>query len=126
MAALDAALDKTLETHSQRLATLQEQAMTSGNSAVERLTDQARRIWDSGKEQQIAIGKLVQGVAAHVQAMTRLQAGEEQLARLQEALNHNLSALHAAGTLDQAVHSLTAAIHLLTTRADSSRARTAA
>ena len=49
--------------------------------------------------------------------MAKLQDGEGQLNRLQEALNNNLSALAGAGNFEQALHSLTAAIHMITARA---------
>jgi len=49
--------------------------------------------------------------------LTRVQEGEKQLIRLQEVLSQNLAALAGAGAFEQAVNSLTAAIHLLTARA---------
>ena len=55
--------------------------------------------------------------AAQAQVLGRLQEGEKQLIRLQEALNQNLTALAGAGSFEQAVQSLTAAVHLLTARA---------
>jgi hypothetical protein len=125
-ARLAAAMERTLDAHATRLGNLEKQAIESGAGAIERLAVQARAVCESGKEQQLAIAKLVQGVTAHLQALGRLQAGEEQLLRLQESLDRNLRALHAAGTLDQAVHSLTAAIHLMTSRADAHRSREAA
>jgi hypothetical protein len=125
-AALEIAMNRTLETHAGRLAALEKQAISSGASAVERLAEHARAVCDAGKEQQQALAKLVQGVAAQVQSLGQLTSGAEQLLRLQETLDRNLSALNAAGTLDQAVHSLAAAIHLLTSRADIHRTRKAA
>jgi biopolymer transport protein ExbB/TolQ len=124
--ALAAALEQTLEAHARRLTALEKQAVESGSGAVERIAEHARAVCEAGKDQQAALARLVQGVAAQVQALGRIQAGAEQLVRLQDALNQNLSALAAAGTFDQAVHSLTAAIHLLTTRAEATRPRAAA
>jgi hypothetical protein len=48
--------------------------------------------------------------------LTKLQEGEGQLVRMQELLQQNLSALSSSGSFEQAVLSLTAAIHLMTTR----------
>ncbi len=124
--ALQKAMERTLEAHAARMSALEKQAITSGAGAVERLAEQARAVCDAGKEQQLALAKLVQGVAAQVQALGRLQTDGEQLVRLQETLDRNLSAVAAAGSIDQAVHSLTAAIHLLTTRAEVNRATKAA
>ena len=47
----------------------------------------------------------------------QLQADEKQLVQMQELLNRNLDVLAGAGTFEQAVHSLTAAIHLMTLHA---------
>jgi biopolymer transport protein ExbB/TolQ len=123
---LERAMERTLEAHAVRMKELEKQTVNSGSAAVERLAGHARAVCDAGKEQQQALAKLVQGVAAHVQALGRLQSNSEQLIRLQETLDRNLSAVTAAGTLDQAVHSLTAAIHLLTSRAETARKRDAA
>jgi len=55
----------------------------------------------------------------------RLTEGEKHLTQLQAALNQNLAALAGAGAFEQAVHSLTAAIHLLTARVTPGAAATA-
>jgi len=47
-----------------------------------------------------------------------LLEGEQQVLRLQESLSQTLQALAQAGTLDRTLHSLTAAVHLLTSRAE--------
>jgi biopolymer transport protein ExbB/TolQ len=125
-AALEQALQRTHEAYAVRMEELEKQAVDIGATAVERLAEQARGVCEAGKEQQHALAKLVHGVAAQVQVLGRLQAGEEQLLRLQETLDRNLSVVAVAGSLDKAVHSLTAAIHLLTTRTEDSRPRTAA
>ncbi len=52
-----------------------------------------------------------------LEALAKVQEGEKQLLRLQELLNQNLSTLAGTGAFEQAVNSLTAAIHLLTARA---------
>jgi biopolymer transport protein ExbB/TolQ len=94
-AALEAALEKTLKSHAERL------------SASEKVS-----------------GKLLEQVAALAAAVTqqhaalaKLQEGERQLVRLQETLARNLDSLAGAGSFEEAVHSLTAAVHLLTARA---------
>jgi biopolymer transport protein ExbB/TolQ len=116
IAALEAAMDKTLEAHTRRLATLEKEAVESGAEAMEQVAAQARAVCEAGREQQAALSKLVQGIAAHSQALARVQDGEKQLVHLQQTLTQNLTTLAGAGAFEQAVHSLTAAIHLLTTR----------
>jgi biopolymer transport protein ExbB/TolQ len=57
----------------------------------------------------------------HAQALEALGDQQAQLVRLQEALQENLTALAGSGAFEQAVHSLSAAIHLLTTRVQGHR-----
>ena len=59
--------------------------------------------------------------AAQTEALVHLQEGETQLVRLQERLQQNLETLADAGTFQQAVHSLTAAIHLMTSQVGTQR-----
>ena len=60
---------------------------------------------------------VAESLSRQADALIRLQEGETQLARLQESLNQNLAALTGSGAFEEAVQSLTAAIHLLTMRA---------
>ena len=62
------------------------------------------------------IGMVAENLSRQADAMGRLHDGETQLIRLQESLQQNLAALAGAGAFEEAVQSLTAAIHLLTTR----------
>jgi hypothetical protein len=61
----------------------------------------------------------IEALSAQTAALARLQEEGKQLARLQDLLNQNLNALQGAGAFEQAVQTLTAAIHLLTTKATS-------
>jgi hypothetical protein len=97
--ALEAALERTLHSHAQRLAAAEQQA-----------GDRSARVLEQ-------VARVAAGMAAQADALAGLQEGERQLLQLQELLAQNLEALAGAGTLDQAVHSLTAAVHLLTARA---------
>jgi biopolymer transport protein ExbB/TolQ len=114
--ALEAALERTLASHAQRLAALEKQTLDQSTGLIQRLTELAAAVRDTGKEQGAALAHLAQGLAAQTEALTGLQDGEKHLLRLQETLNQNLAALTSAGAFEQAVHSLTAAIHLLTAR----------
>ncbi len=96
--ALSTALERTLTAHTQRM------------EAVEKKTlDQAARVMEQLSALQHEIGR-------QSAALAGLQEGEAQLARLQDSLNKNIEAVAAAGVLQDAVHSLTAAVHLLTAR----------
>jgi biopolymer transport protein ExbB/TolQ len=116
-AVLEAALEKTLETHARRLTELERQVVNQGGGLVEELARLATVVRETGREQQAAAAQIAQAAADQVGALTLLHEGEKNLRRLQETLNQNLAALAGAGTFEQAMHSLTAAIHLLTARA---------
>ncbi|HEY2828172.1 MAG TPA: MotA/TolQ/ExbB proton channel family protein [Pirellulales bacterium] len=51
-----------------------------------------------------------------VETLSNLNRGEGELVKLQQTLTQNLQGLREAGQLDQALHGMTAAIHLLTAR----------
>jgi biopolymer transport protein ExbB/TolQ len=104
-AALGEALDQTLETHQRRLAALEQH--------VER---QTAALAEAGREHQEGLARVIDAVAAQTDALARLQDDGKQLIRLQDALHHNLAALQAAGSFEQAVQTMTAAIHLLTAK----------
>jgi hypothetical protein len=114
--ALESALEHTMEMHTRRLAELEKQTVEHTSGMLERLTGLAAAVRDSGKEQQASLAKVAQAVAGQVEALAQLQQGDKNLRRLQETLNQNLAVLAGAGTFEQALHSLTAAIHLLTAR----------
>jgi hypothetical protein len=116
-AALETALERTLEAHGQRAAAVEKQALDQGGRLFEQLGALAAAVRDTGREQQAALARVGEGIAAQAAALGRLQEGERALVQLQTAMHQNLQALAASGSFDQAVHSLTAAIHLLTARA---------
>jgi biopolymer transport protein ExbB/TolQ len=97
-AALEQALQGTLREHARHAAALQEQATAAAS------------------EQQTALEKVAEGVAQQTRVLAGLQAGEQKLMRMQESLDRNLNLLANAETLQQTLHSLTAAVHLLTVR----------
>jgi predicted nucleic acid-binding Zn-ribbon protein len=117
--ALEAALEKTLETHARRLAALEKQMLEHGGGIVGELAGLANAMQANSREQQASLAQVTQAVAAQVEALASLQEGDKHLRRLQETLNQNLATLAGAGAFEQALHSLTAAIHLLTARANS-------
>jgi biopolymer transport protein ExbB/TolQ len=94
-AALEAALDKTLSTHQARLGAWEQ----------------------SVSEHQASLAQVIEAVAGQTDALAHLQEDSKQLVCLQDALHQNLAALQGAGAFEQAVQSLTAAIHLLTAKA---------
>jgi hypothetical protein len=116
-AALELALEETLDAHARRLSALEAQMVEQHRGLVEKMTSLASAIGDAGREQQAGLARVAQSVAAQVTGLTALQESEQQLRRMQETLNQNLAALAGTGSFEEALHSLTAAIHLLTARA---------
>jgi hypothetical protein len=123
-AALELALEETLDAHARRLSTLEAQMAEQHRGLVEKMSALAASIRDAGREQQAGLAQVAQSVAAQVTSLAALQESEQQLRRLQETLNQNLAALAGTGSFEEALHSLTAAIHLLTARAATSPAST--
>lgn len=111
---LETALERTLETHARRLATLEKAAVEQGSELLQRLATMATALHETGREQQASLARITQNMAGQTEALTQLLEGEQHLLQLQDLLNKNLTTLAGAGAFEQAVHSLTAAIHLLT------------
>jgi biopolymer transport protein ExbB/TolQ len=118
--ALEAALKNTLQTHSQLLTALERQSLEQGARLFEQLGVLASVVRDYGHDQQAALARVGDGLAAQVAALSGLQQGEQHLLHLQAGLQQNLAALAGAGAFEQTLHTLTAAIHLLTARAGTS------
>jgi biopolymer transport protein ExbB/TolQ len=115
--ALENALEKTAATQLERMRAFEEQASRRSQALVQHLEKLVSQLQGAGQEQQAAWSKTQASLAAQLQAVAKLQDAEGQLNRLQESLNNNLAALAGAGSFEQALHSLTAAIHLITARA---------
>jgi hypothetical protein len=123
-AALSQMMEQTMEAHQQRLIQLERQAAEHSRRMAEHVEKQTRDTAQHFDTLGRAIQSLTAGLerqasrlAEQVNTLRQLLETEGQLAGLQETLNANLQGLVHAGTLDQAVHSLTAAIHLLTANA---------
>jgi biopolymer transport protein ExbB/TolQ len=111
---LETALEQTLETHAKRLAALEKQNAGQTTVLLEKLGALASAIRDAGREQHTQLARIAQGLSAQAETLAHLQADEKQLVQLQDLLQQNLNTLASAGAFEQAVHSLTAAIHLMT------------
>jgi hypothetical protein len=114
--ALEAALERTLKAHAAQVAALQKQAVEGSTRLLEQLAGLAETVRSTGREQQAALLQVAQGVTAQAQVLADLQEGEKHLLRLEQALHQNLTAVAGAQAFEQALHSLTAAVHLLTAR----------
>jgi biopolymer transport protein ExbB/TolQ len=116
-AALDAAIERSLAAHEQRLKVMEKQAVDGTSRLLEDFGQVAVAVRNTGREQSEALARVAQGLAAHASSLHQLLQGEKYLLQLQAALQQNLEAVSGVGAFEQTLHSLTAAIHLLTARA---------
>jgi biopolymer transport protein ExbB/TolQ len=120
-AALQTALTQSLETHSQRLLAMERQAVEQSAGLFQQVAAMASALRDASREQQESLVRVAESVGTQAETLAALQAGGAELARVQELLAQNLAALVRTETLEQAVHSLTAAAHLLAAKTPSDR-----
>ena len=116
-AALERALERTLVAHDQRLKVLEKQAVDGTSRLLEDFGQVAVAVRNTGREQQESLSRVAQGLAGYSSTLHQLLQGEKYLLQLQAALQQNLEAVSSSGAFEQALHSLTAAVHLLTARA---------
>jgi hypothetical protein len=115
-ASIGQALEFALTRYGKRLAELEEALVARNQAMLDAVSKVANTLRESGREHQLALARLTDGLGAQVEALVKLQSGEAELVRVQELLAQNLSVLASANTFEQAVASLTAAVHLLTAR----------
>jgi len=115
--AIGQALEFALTRYGKRLAELEEALVARNQALLDTVSQLAAALRETGREHQITLSRLTDGLGAQVEALTKVQTGEVELLRMQELLAQNLSLLAGSNTFEQAVESLTAAVHLLTARA---------
>ncbi len=111
--------------HAQRLAALEQQAAQGSGQLMQQMAALAAAVRDTGREQQAALVRISETIAGQANVLGKLQEGEANLVHLQAVLHQNLAALAGGGAFEEAVHSLTAAVHMLTTRAGAPALRAA-
>jgi biopolymer transport protein ExbB/TolQ len=115
--AIGQALEFALTRYGKRLAELEEALIARNQGLLDTVSQLAAALRETGREHQVSLARLTDGLGAQVEALTKVQTGEAELLRMQEMLAQNLSLLAGSNTFEQAVESLTAAVHLLTARA---------
>jgi biopolymer transport protein ExbB/TolQ len=114
--ALEQALDAALTRFGQRIVETEKKLLERQNAVLDGLARLATTIKETGSEHEMSLARLTDAINLSVEVISKSRADEVQLLRLQEALSQNLTLLANSTTFEQAVESLTAAIHLLTTR----------
>jgi hypothetical protein len=115
-AALQQALDASLNRFGQRIVETEKKLLERHNALLEGFDQLTAAMNANGQNQQMAVARLTDAIQLSIEMLSNVQSGEAQLLRLQETLNQNLALLANSATFEQAVESLTAAIHLLTMR----------
>jgi biopolymer transport protein ExbB/TolQ len=116
LGSLESALETTLTRHTKRLADVETQMVSRQQQTVAAVGQMADVLLKTAAQNHDGLREVGKRLADQTQALVRLQEGGAELSRLQETLAQNLAALSGAGAFEEAVQSLTAAIHLLTTR----------
>ncbi|HPP51889.1 MAG TPA: MotA/TolQ/ExbB proton channel family protein, partial [Thermoguttaceae bacterium] len=96
--------------------TVQRQWTAAEQAVVQEAHRHWERVQQATTQQAHALAELQQQIAKQVEVLTRAVEATGQIARLEEALNRNLASLTGSGHFEQALASLTAAIHLLHAR----------
>jgi biopolymer transport protein ExbB/TolQ len=117
LAGLQHMMEQLAQAHAARLAALEQQSVQGSNQLLQQMASLAAAVRDTGREQQAALARVAEGIANQAAVLGKLQEGENNLVHLQAVLHQNLAALAGASAFEEAVHSLTAAVHLLTSRA---------
>ena len=77
------------------------------------------KLWQTGLEQTTqSVEAQLQQLQTLAETLFRLADQEEHLVRVERQLSENLESVRAAETFEQTLHNLTAAVHLLTARAN--------
>ena len=125
-AGLGEAMEFALRRYGERLAEMEHELQKRSQSLLDGLSHVAKAMEETSRQHRDGLAEITQRLGAQTESLVRLQEGETQLVRLQESLQQNLHELANAGAFDEAVQSLTAAIHLLTSRAQPNVTRKAA
>jgi biopolymer transport protein ExbB/TolQ len=107
------ALDRTFAAHCERLSLLEHQILSEHRKKLEELQNRFQ-------ERVEVMVQLQQSVEEHTELLIKVVETAQVLRTLQESLNRNLATLAASQQFQELLMSLTAAIHLLTARVESS------
>lgn len=113
---LESAVGGALAKHSQRLGDLESQMLARQEKMLGALNQVAEILQATSQSHQKGVIDVTQKLSQQTTALAQLQQTGAELTRLQETLAQNLNTLAGSGAFEEAVQSLTAAIHLLTTR----------
>lgn len=114
--ALEEALTKTLFSHQQQMEKYELNSSELGRKFTEQVGKLASSLHDSSIQQQQSLQKVVESLTRQTNSLVELQQGEKHLIQIQNLMQENLNQIHSTGDFQEAVHCLTAAVHLLTSK----------
>ena len=116
ISALDESLDSVLTRHARRMVEAETKLLDRQQQMLNTIAQVSEALKATQQQHQQSLVDVSRRLAEQTQALISLQESGGELSRLQETLAVNLSRLAGSGAFEEAVQSLTAAIHLLTTR----------
>ena len=123
---LKSGMATTLADHSDHLASIRQSLVQGYQSASEQLLDRASAAVSGWQAQLKQSSDAINGQAGELKSqgetLLRIVEQEENLTRLQHSLADNLDTIQTSEKFEETLHSLTAAVHLLTARANSKAA----
>ena len=107
---LAAGMQETLKQHQQSLEDVRNEFLQTIQQLTAKLTESVQQSHELSTRQ-------IQEIQQLANQLQQIGSNEETLLRLQGQLTQNLEALQVAETFEETMHSLSAAVHLLSTRA---------
>lgn len=114
--ALEEALTKTLFSHQQQMEKYELNSLDLGKKFTEQVGKLASSLHDSSMQQQQSLQKIVESLTKQTNSLVELQQGEKHLIQIQKLMQENLNQINSTGDFQEAVHCLTAAVHLITSK----------
>lgn len=113
---LEQAMSNSLQAHQKNLENRDIQSIGMAKALADHISGLSVAIKDSGREHLQKISNLSEAMAKQANMLWELQQGEKHLAHIQNMLQENLRLVSATGNFQEAVHCLTAAVHMLTSK----------
>lgn len=112
--AVQTGLSATLNNHDAQLAEIRTEFLNAFRSAAESITTGVNEFRAGQETTANQFASSMEELRRQGEVLLKIVAHEEDLARLQTRLNDNLESLRATESFEETIHSLTAAVHLMT------------
>jgi biopolymer transport protein ExbB/TolQ len=116
IASLESAISAALAKNAERVAAMEAQMLARQEKLLTTIAGLAENVTAASQKNHQGLIAVTEKIAQQTAALAQIQQSGGELTKLQQSLAKNLEALAGAGMFDEAVHSLTAAVHMLTAR----------